>query len=165
MLTPTVLEKITNALVAGLPAEMVHSFAGIAKQTYSDWLRRGGQAIEKELAGEDVPETEEPYMELSREVEKAVSILALRCLKTVNQSAQGIRNDDGTFALAPSWQAAMTLLERRLPDHFGRKDRIEHAGDPNNPVVISTLAEFVLDAAKKKPKTNKPLPSGGRPPK
>jgi hypothetical protein len=149
MLTPTVLEKITNAIVAGLPATFVPPFAGIAKQTFSDWLKRGAQAIEAELEGREVPESEKPYMELSNQVDKAVSILALRCLKTINQATEGIRNDDGTFAIAPSWQAAMTLLERRLPEHFGRKDRIEHTGDANSPVVVSTLAEFVLNAAKK----------------
>ena len=35
-----------------------------------------------------------------------------------------------------SWQAAAWWLERKYPDEFGQKKRLEHSGDPDEPVVV-----------------------------
>lgn len=52
-------------------------------------------------------------------------------------------------AAAKSWQAAAWWLERRLPQEWGRIDRLAVSGDPTGPPVV-----FSVD-----------IPDNGRPPK
>jgi hypothetical protein len=58
-------------------------------------------------------------------------------LANIKRASKGVRNEDGTYAILPSWQASMTLLERKLPEDFSRKDRVEHSGNKDHPIDLN----------------------------
>ncbi|OPY54656.1 MAG: hypothetical protein A4E48_00235 [Methanosaeta sp. PtaU1.Bin060] len=150
LLTPEIQDKVVKAVILGMPDRFIPAFAGISRNSYYGWLKRGSEAIKRsEKTHKPIPATEKPFADFNLAVDWAMSQCIARCLRSIDRASQGVINDDGTFALAPSWQAAMTLLERKFPDDFGRRDRIEHSGNEEKPIVVTSLAEFSLNAAKK----------------
>jgi transposase len=137
LLTSEIQDKVVNAVILGMPDRFIPALAGIDRTTYYDWLKRGARAINDREKGKPIPEVELPFVDFNRAVDWAMAQSVARNLKVIDRAAQGVRNEDGTFALGPSWQAAMTSLERRFPDDFGRKDRIEHSGDKEKPVEVN----------------------------
>ncbi len=100
-LTPDVQERICQAIRAGAPPETAAVYAGIGKSTYYAWMRRGERG-----AG--------PFVEFREAIKKALAEFEVRTVTLVQQAAPA------------DWQAAMTLLERRFPDRWGRWDRVDH---------------------------------------
>lgn len=135
-LTPERRKRIMDAIRAGSPKMHAAAAAGVSRETLRTWERRGEQP--------DAPAEYRAFLADLREAE-AAGIVAMAA--TVTAAA---RSD---------WRAAAWLLERRAPDEYGRRDRIEHSGrvdseqtvrvDPGDPEVQAKARELAeLLAAK-----------------
>ena len=107
-LTPELEKRLLDAIRAGNYVETAVAYVGISKETYYKWLRRGAKGEAKFKAFADA------VMQCQAESEaRDVAII-------------------GSAAVS-QWQAAAWRLERKHPERWGRKDRVEmearHSGD------------------------------------
>ena len=100
-LTPEVHDKIIAAIRAGNYAKVAAAYAGVGERTYYFWLRRG---FEEESG---------IYRQFRQAVEKAESEAEVRAVAIIQKHME------------ISWQAAMTYHERKYPDRWARRTRIE----------------------------------------
>ena len=105
-LNPEVQEKIVSAIRAGNYAMIAAEYAGICEGTFYGWLKRGreeGQGI---------------YFEFLKAVKEAEREAEVRAVAHVQKHMTG------------NWTAAMTYLERKFPQRWGRRDRAPVEVDP-----------------------------------
>lgn len=112
-LTENTQATIVRSLRAGNYVETAAAAAGISKSTLYDWLRRGARAksgAHKEFAD-----------------------------AVANAQAEGEQSMVAIIAAAAGnqWQAAAWHLERKFPDKWGRRQRIEHGVSDDVKVVFS----------------------------
>lgn len=114
-LTAELQAKICDAIRMGNYMETAAAFAGISKDTFYRWLKKGARA----RSG--------IYREFHDAVHKALAEAEVRDVAIIANAAK------------ESWQAAAWRLERRHPERWGKKERIyaemDHQGD--------SLAELV----------------------
>jgi hypothetical protein len=96
-LTRAVQEKIDRVIRAGNYAYIAAEYAGIGQSTFYRWLEQG----EEQERG--------PYREFREAVKAAEREAEIRAVATVQQH------------MGKSWQAAMTYLERKYPQRWGRR--------------------------------------------
>jgi len=87
------------ALLDGAPMHHAAAAAGIGERTLQTAMARARDGDPR-------------YVPLLREMEEAEGGMVTRALGVIRRAAE-----EG------QWQAAAWLLERRHPDHFGRRDR------------------------------------------
>jgi hypothetical protein len=114
-LTPEIQKTICDHLRDGCYAVTACAQAGISESTYYLWLQKGETG-------------RRPYSEFSESVKKAEADAEVRLAGIVMRV--GLAPDN------PNWQAAMTFLERRFPQRWGR--RMQLAGDKENPIKVET---------------------------
>jgi transposase len=102
-LTPALQDKIVQAIRAGNYMETAAAYAGIHKDTLYAWLKRG--------ARERSPHS--PYRQFSDAVEKALAEAEVRDVALIAKAAER------------EWQAAAWRLERKFPDRWGRRERVQ----------------------------------------
>lgn len=100
-LTPEIQRVIVSAIAKGNTREVAAAAAGIGRTTLFTWMSTGSSA------------THGPYRDFLNAVKKAESLAVMSMVGIVRHAA------------GESWQAAAWWLERRYPDEWGRKDRIE----------------------------------------
>ena len=105
-------ERLLQAIRLGAFIEHACYYAGINSSTFRQWRQKATEGIE-------------PYKSFWVKVNEAESEAIMRRLARIENAGK-----DG------SWQADAWYLERKYPDKFGRRDRVELAGDPNAPVEI-----------------------------
>ncbi len=111
--TPELHELIVDAMRKGNYLVTACRLAGITRDTYYDWL----------ALGRDDPEQYPEYVKLAEDVENAKAESEAELLEVVRETA---------LSGAPNtWQAAMTILERRHPEKFGRRDTTVVEGGEN----------------------------------
>jgi len=118
-LTSKLQEQIVSYLRAGAYVETAAAAAGIAKDTLYAWLRRGA-------AGE------EPFARFAAAVEEAQAKSELRDLAIIGKAAE------------TEWTAAAWRLERKYPDRYGRRARIEHSGHDRVTIAVTDPARVVV---------------------
>lgn len=114
-LTPELQERIVQAIRAGNYIETAAAYAGIAKSTLYDWLKRGARA----KTGK--------YRAFSDAVQRALAEAEVRDVAIIGKAAQ------------EQWQAAAWRLERKFPERWGRKDRHEVTGESGGPLTIKVV--------------------------
>ena len=112
-LTPEVQEKVVSAIRAGNYAHVAANYAGIGRRTFFRWMLWGEQ------------EKSRKFVEFRKAVKDAESEAEVRAVAMVQKH------------MADNWQAAMTYLERKFPDRWGRRDRVKVEIDPRK--TLSTL--------------------------
>lgn len=127
-LSAEVQDRIINILRAGGYDETAAAAAGIPRQRFYDWLRRGDPAGE-------LPENE-VFRDFRTAVERARADGEVRNVAMIAQQAQ------------TNWQAAAWLLERRHPERWARpsqretEPRAEGAASPADPFAeVDELAQ------------------------
>ena len=105
-------ERLLQAIRLGAFIEHACYYAGINSSTFRQWRQKASENIE-------------PYASFWLRVNEAESEAIMRRLARIENAGK-----DG------SWQADAWYLERKYPDKFGGRDRVELAGDPNAPVEI-----------------------------
>lgn len=128
ILTPELADKIALHVRLGNYIETAAAFAGIAKQTLYNWLRKGARArsgIYKEF---------HDRMMVARAEAEILDMNAIMAAATKGH-----------------WEAAAWRLERRHPDHWARKDilKTEHVGADGGPIKIETQTPFTVTRLRK----------------
>lgn len=119
-LTPLVHQTIVTAIRAGNYANVSAGYAGISDRTYHGWITRG----RKEESG--------IYHEFFQAVKAAEHEAEVRAVAMVQS------------AMPDNWTAAMTYLERKFPNRWGRRSRIEHSSPSGGPIQVE-VAPIPLD--------------------
>ena len=120
-LNPDLQTRIVTYIQAGAYVETAAAAAGICKDTFYDWLKRGAAY-------------EAPFKCFSDAVQKAAAEAEVRDLAVIDKAAR-----NGT------WQAAAWKLERRNPKAWGRRTVIERPGDTEPDPIIAVLAAMMGD--------------------
>lgn len=110
-ITKHLIETIRTAILAGAYVETAACYAGISKETFYQWLKKGAAA----KSG--------IYADFSDAIKKAMAEAELRDVMVINRAA------------ANSWQAAAWKLERKYPSRWGVRARLDLAGD-DKPIII-----------------------------
>lgn len=110
-LTKDLIREASTLIKAGNYTETVCQYLGIHKSTWYRWMAEGEQSKGGLKA------------EFYQEVKGAESFAEISFVNIVRKAAQ-----EG------NWQAAMTILERKFPDRWGRQDKqkVEHSGGVTN---------------------------------
>lgn len=137
-LTPELQARIVQAIQAGNYMETAAAYAGISKNTLFDWLRRGAREKER-LAGNArarILKEEAPYVAFSDSVEKALAEAEVRDVVNVMKAADG-----------GQWQASAWRLERKFPDRWGHKAKLQQeiSGPGGQPVKVAVDLSALTD--------------------
>lgn len=145
-LTPELQARMLALLRAGNYVETAAAACGLAKKTFYNWLQKGARA----KGGE--------YHEFAAAVEKAMGEAEARDLLTIDKAAQGydvtvvketvsngvVIDREVKNSRRFDWQAAAWRLERKFPDRWGRRERVEHSGPGGKPIQSETKDTKVL---------------------
>ncbi len=104
---PAIIERFSNAIRIGHPISTAAELAGIGDTTARRYLERGAAEAEAEEQGS--------YRGFWEAFKQAEAAFIDENLQRIQVAAQEPKH----------WTAAMTLLERRRPQDFGRNQRIE----------------------------------------
>jgi hypothetical protein len=101
-----------------MPYSLACARAGISEDSLSAWRKKGAEG-------------KEPYASFAEELKRAEGDAVFMRLQHIEGAA-----------INGQWQASAWLLERRYPEHFGRKDRLqaEVTGKDGGPVQSLGLA-------------------------
>lgn len=110
-------DAVINCIKVGAFVETAAIAAGISKRTYYNWLRRSKD-----------PNASEPLKAWGKEIRKAFSQSEVFCLTVISSAAK-----------SNVWQAAAWLLERRIPERYARKEKLEHSGGIDGQQTKTTL--------------------------
>lgn len=146
-LTPEVQRTIEQAIKANAYPETAATLAGINRETFYEWLKRGA----KEESGS--------YREFSNAIKKALAIGQMRDLAVIDRAANGydvvkertVSGPEGTTTTVEkyrefAWQAAAWRLERRYPRQWSRMERPESPDLPGSEdKPIATLKRETID--------------------
>ena len=140
--TPAVIGAIAAAVRDGMYPGSALDAAGISATSHSYWVQR---ALEDDNAGLD----DSIYCQYSRAVKIAEADAEAEMIKTVREAAH---------AGPQYWPAGMTMLERRHPDRWGKRERVDppthntsvkivfvQAGDHSR--VLESVAQPLQDCA------------------
>ncbi len=133
-LSDSMITALSEAIAKGNYLVTAANLAGITDETVRNWV---DQSFADEELGLD--ETNSLYIRLRLALKKAEADAEAKLVNVVRESAEVDRN----------WIAGMTFLERRHPDRWGRRDRIQGGGNTYNINIEKALidASGKLEAA------------------
>lgn len=129
-LTPAVQQMIVRAVRVGVPLVTAAAYAGVSKTTVLAWIQRG--------EGTHARPPRSIYVEFVEAIQKASAEDVVRRVAEITKVAQGgdviyektTTHPDGRITrevrrTTPEWTAHAWVLERRWPEEWGRKERLE----------------------------------------
>lgn len=143
-LTADLQERVLDAILEGAFVETACQACGISKRTFYRWLKRGEDAEARALEhfdSDDEPDLEalyehaDPadwqYMDFCHAIQSAEAFAELELLRMVTRGGP------------QPWTAYMTVLERRHPTRYQRRQTIEHDGavDLGRPQFVTPDAD------------------------
>lgn len=105
-----VVQRICDVVAAGAPFETAAAYAGVSRQIYYEWLRKGREAL-----------AEPRFRDFVERIELAMAQWEVRDLALIGKAAE------------EHWQAAAWRLERRKPEVYGKRSRVDHANADGQP--------------------------------
>jgi hypothetical protein len=118
-LNPETIERITNAIRVGATLDAASRYGGITRDTFYRWLGAGRK-----------DDAEGLLREFADAIDDALAGWEVTANTLIAKAAQ-----DGV------WQAAAWSLERRKPDEYGRRMRLD-ANVTNDPRLAAIGREF-----------------------
>jgi len=118
------ITAISHAIAKGNYAQTACYLTGITPQTFINWSHQAQKDEQNGLTSED-----SIYLRLFESVKKAEAIAEAKLVEVVRESAEVKRE----------WLPAMTFLERRHPDRWGRKDRSQVTIDEHKTITITRV--------------------------
>jgi hypothetical protein len=100
-ITPEIVEQITNAVRAGNYIDVAAAYVGVHRDTLYTWMKKGRVA------------TSGPYYEFVAKLDQALAAAEVRDVALIGKAAER------------EWTAAAWRLERKHPDRYGRRTRID----------------------------------------
>lgn len=116
---PDIIARVADATRKGHPITTAGTMAGIGASTGFTWLQAGQEELD---AGQELG----PHVGFLKAVKQAEADMVDSRLDVINEAG-----DKG------QWAAAMTLLERRMPDSFGRNQTVT----VNQPSLAAALLD------------------------
>lgn len=126
LMTEEVTKAIEKYFSMGLSKVKVAHLIGVSKDTLNSWINKGKQAVEDE-------NFDSPYLNFLCRIRKAQAEGEVCLLSTIQDSATGTgfterkveRNGEGEILkevelTRKQWQAAAWILERIIPEKYGR---------------------------------------------
>lgn len=111
-LTPEIQQKVVAALRAGNYAHVAAEYAGIDRATFYRWMQRGRESTRGKFSD---------FCEAVKNAEREAEVRAVAVIQN---------------HMADNWQAAMTYLERKYPDRWGRRDRVSLEVNPQRALAV-----------------------------
>lgn len=118
-LTAPVKRRILAVLRTGGTRALACARGGIDTATFHRWLNNAGA----------------DYREFSSEIERAEADAFANALARIDKAAK--KGD---------WRAAKWLLERRMPDDYGERQRVEHTGQIDVGVIVLPAPALTADS-------------------
>ena len=112
LLDKQITDTLLQAIKLGAFIEHACYYSGINSSTFRSWRSKAEDGVE-------------PYKSFWSEVTKAEAEGIIRRMARIEKAG-----------LEGNWQADAWVLERKYPEKFGRRDRVQISGDPNAPVEI-----------------------------
>lgn len=110
-LTQDLIKQISSLILAGAYVETACAAVGISKVIYYEWLKLGNKR--KNCSPEDRKHIDILYEQFTDAINKAVVQAELRDIVRIDKAAE------------TTWAAAAWKLERKHPERWGRKVRID----------------------------------------
>ncbi len=109
--SPETLKLLSDALTIGTPYVHACKYAGISYNRFNTWMKEGRELWER-------MEEERLTIEDLSKKEQWDLVFFTSCM---DAEGAGVHGHIKKVATDKSWQARMTLLERRYPEIYGRK--------------------------------------------
>ena len=108
---PGVKEKLLSAIAKGATHSLACSYAGIARQTLGEWIKKGEPLL---FLHEEQIEVHEDriYYDFYCDLKRVEAYAAIKWLEKIDQAAN------------VHWQAAAWKLERRHPEEYGKAEKV-----------------------------------------
>lgn len=139
-------DEICKHIAVGCPFKVAANLAGIGTSTFFLWKATAINIInelkDKKQTIENASKEDIVYLEFLDAIKKAEAEAIRRNVVIINAAA----NDH--------WQAAAWWLERRIPNEFARKERLEITGEDGAPIQIGYVERI------KKLREDRGLPKG-----
>ena len=117
------IEEIAKLIRAGNFIEVAAQYAGIHKDTFYEWMKRGAHEKDRLEKPYQRPREEEAlYVKFSDAIKEAIAEAEIRDVNAITMAAQ-----------AGNWTAAAWRLERKFPKRWGRKP-LEVSGPDGGPI-------------------------------
>jgi hypothetical protein len=143
-LTEELQQRILVAVRAGVGVEESFRLAGIGVRTGHEWLRRG--------EGTDPRRPTAPqFAQFAQSLKKAQAEDEAARIARINAAGRGgaiiytrtLTTKKGetiseTRTTAPQWQADAWYLERKHPERWALRHRLEHSGPDGGPIDVHT---------------------------
>lgn len=131
--------KIVEALELGNAREGAAAYAGINAATFYRWMETGEADIEQDRQTEQ--------REFREAVIRAEGVAEHTLIAEIRRAASGWVNPNTRQREGADWRAGSWLLERRHPNRWGRREKIEHSGrvDSHRTVDLRRLPDSKLD--------------------
>lgn len=124
-LTPETAARVVHHVLQGNYIKTACAEAGITPQTLKNWMARASELLgDPELDLATLPPEERIFVDFFAVLKVAEAGAESRLLR------RAVRGEKG-------WQAAMTVLERRHPEMWGRSEKRIHEGSEERPIVFS----------------------------
>lgn len=141
-LTDTVTERVASLIMGGSYANRAAEAAGIGERTFYRWMKEGEAIADKVEAFEDKVDAwnDLSYAErrdarerkpLDSEVPSEAEVAKWQFWQTIKKAeAEAEARNTALIQTqaSKSWQAAAWWLERKFPDRWGRKDKVQLDG-------------------------------------
>lgn len=135
-ITEDIIYAIGDLVLAGNYRQVAAAASGVSKATLKNWLAKGEELMDVELDAEsegDVVQMDAAQMLYVEFVH------VIRTCEAHSETDLLAEAREGTLG----WQAAMTIMERRWPTRWRRRDEIEHSGDVG--ARVSLTAEQAVE--------------------
>lgn len=132
-LNDEVREKIVQIVRAGNYIETAAAYAGVSKDSLYGWMRRGEREKVRLANGEKPSGKEQIFVAFVDAISIALAESEARDVAIIGRAAES------------AWQASAWRLERKFPDRWGRKDRIEHAGVDGKAIQVEQAIETTVN--------------------
>lgn len=125
-LTPKLQQEICASLLSGAYIETASALHGVTKQTLYEWFKRGNQG-------------EAPYDGFIDAVKRVEAQSETIAINRINTAAEDPKN----------WTAAAWRLERKHPERWGRRDKVDLTidGEVEHVHVFQPNPEFLTKVA------------------
>lgn len=127
--TKELTRKICKAIEAGNYPETAAVISGLPARTFYRWMKKGRESKSKRGI----------YWQFWQSVKKAENFAEAYFLQVIRKSAEG----DAENGVKRNWQSAAWYLERKYPEKWGRKERLDIKGDIKQDINSNTTVTTV----------------------
>jgi transposase len=126
------VDALCQNIMKGMPYRHACAAAGISYSTYRDWIRRGEAEMQRvdENPKASIRKDEAKYVDFVQSIREAE---AVGMKQNLDRIADASKNG--------AWQASAWLLERRYPDEFGRKEKLDMKAEHSRGIKIELKSE------------------------